>query len=145
MLDALGGTPHKPDGSPIRVLIPRALIAREVVPDTLRAAGCVVDVVPVYETVPPPPERRDALIRILEERTLDIVMLTSSSTAQNLCDLLGDRAPELLAPTLIASIGPVTTETAKKRGLTVGVTAEVSTIPGLITAIDAHLGPRRDP
>jgi uroporphyrinogen III methyltransferase / synthase len=145
MLDALGGAPHKPDGSLIRVLIPRALIAREVVPDTLRAAGCVVDVVPVYETVRPPTERRDALVRMLKEHTLDIVMLTSSSTAQNLCDLLGARAPELLAPTLIASIGPVTTETAKKRGLTVGVTAEVSTIPGLITAIEAHLGPRRDP
>lgn len=145
MLDALGGSAKKPDGSPVRVLIPRALVAREIVPDTLRAAGCVVDVVPVYETVPPPPERRDALVRILEENDIDVVMLTSSSTAQNLCDLLGDRAPALLRGTLVASIGPITTESARRRGLEVAVTSEVSTLPGLISAIEAHLGPARDP
>lgn len=143
MLDAIGTG----DGgaSAARVLIPRALVAREVVPDTLRAAGCTVDVVPVYETVPPPPDRRDALVGILEEREIDVVMLTSSSTAQNLCDLLGDRAPELLRGTLIASIGPVTSDAAKRRGLEVQVTAETSTLPGLIAAVEAHLGPPREP
>lgn len=139
VLRAIGGSGTKPDGSPMRVLIPRALVAREVIPDRLRQAGCVVDVVPVYETVAPAPERRDALVRMLEERGLDIVMLTSSSTATNLCDLLGERAPDLLRPTLIASIGPITTETAKKRGLDVAVTAQVSTLPGLVAAIEAHL------
>lgn len=152
ILDALGRSPAgaspagaSPGGAPsasappARVLIPRALVAREVVPDTLRAAGCEVDVVPVYETVPPPPDRRDALIRILEERSLDVVMLTSSSTATHLCDLLGERAAELLAPCLIASIGPVTTGTAEKRGLAVAVTAGTSTIPGLIAALESHL------
>lgn len=144
ILDAIGA---RAGGgfAPVRVLIPRALVAREVVPDTLRAAGCTVDVVPVYETVPPPPERRDALIGILEEHKIDIVMLTSSSTAQNLCDLLGDRAPELLRGTLIASIGPVTGMAAKKRGLEVQVTAETSSLPGLIAAIEAHLGPPPEP
>lgn len=139
ILDALGST-RRPDGTPVRVLLPRAKVAREVVPDTLRAAGCTVDVVPVYETVPPPPDRRDALVRMLEERTLDVVMLTSSSTAENLCDLLGDRAPELLRHTLVASIGPVTTRTAGKRGLEVAVTSATSTVPGLIAAIESHLG-----
>lgn len=142
MLDALSTSPPGADipaGRPPRVLIPRALVAREVVPDTLRAAGCHVDVVPVYETVPPPAERREALVRMLEERTLDVVMLTSSSTANNLCDLLGDRAGELLAEVLVASIGPVTTESARKRGLTVAVTAETSTVPGLVTALERHL------
>lgn len=136
-----GGGAPAPAPPPCRVLIPRALVAREVVPDTLRAAGCVVDVVPVYETVPPPPDRREALIRILEERSVDIVMLTSSSTATHLCDLLGERAAELLAPALVASIGPVTTETARRRGLPVAVTAGTSTIPGLIAALESHLAP----
>lgn len=140
MLDALGASRA---GAPPRVLLPRAKVAREVVPDTLRAAGCVVDVVPVYETVAPPAERRDALVRMLEERGLDIVLLTSSSTAQNLCDLLGDRAVSLLAPVMIASIGPVTTETAHKCGLTVAVTATESTISGLIKSVEAHLAGAR--
>jgi uroporphyrinogen III methyltransferase/synthase len=138
ILEAIPPTTN-PDGTPTRVLIPRAKVAREILPETLRAAGCTVDILPVYETTPPPPETRDSLIRMLEERTLDIVMLTSSSTADNLCDLLGARAKDLLGSTSIASIGPVTTATAQKRGLTVAVTAEVSTLQGLITAIEAHL------
>ncbi|MFO0586468.1 MAG: uroporphyrinogen-III C-methyltransferase [Polyangiaceae bacterium] len=139
ILDALGGSGEKPDGSRVRVLIPRALVAREVVPDALRAAGCDVDVVPVYETVAPPKERREALRALLEAGRVDVVMLTSSSTVTHLAELIGDDATTLLAPVLLASIGPITTETARKRGLTVAVTAEVSTIPGLITAIEAHL------
>jgi uroporphyrinogen III methyltransferase/synthase len=139
ILEALGGSGTRADGSRVRVLIPRALAAREVVPERLRAAGCEVDVVAVYETVGPPPERRDELLRLLEERRVDVVMLTSSSTATHLCDLLGERAAELLSSALIASIGPITTETAKRRGLDVAVTAEGSTIAGLLAAIEAHL------
>jgi len=146
ILDTLGGSGTKPDGTPVRVLIPRALVAREVVPDVLRAAGCHVDVVPVYETVAPPPERREALRALLSSGGVDIVLLTSSSTATHLVDLLtpdtpsaGPSATALLAHTLIASIGPITTETARKKGLSVAVTAEVSTIPGLLAAIESHL------
>jgi len=125
--------------APLRVLIPRALVAREVLSDRLREAGCAVDVVPVYETRPASAERREELVRALEERRIEIALLTSSSTADSLCDLLGARASELLAPVLIASIGPITTATAEKRGLRVGVTAEVSTLPGLIDAVERHL------
>ena len=139
ILDALGGSGKKPDGTRVRVLIPRALVAREVVPEVLRAAGCEVDVVPVYETVAPPAERREALRALLEARRVDVVMLTSSSTVTHLVDLVGEGAADLLAPVLLASIGPITTDTATKRGLTVGVTAEVSTVPGLLSAIEAHL------
>ena len=139
ILDALGGSGRKPDGTPVRVLIPRALVAREVVPDVLRAAGCEVDVVPVYETVAPPPERREALRALLEARRVDVGMLTSSSTVTHLVDLVGEGAADLLAPVLLASIGPITTDTATKRGLTVAVTAEVSTVPGLLASIEEHL------
>ncbi len=139
ILDALGGSGKKADGTPVRVLVPRALVAREVVPDVLRAAGCEVDVVPVYETVAPPPERREALRALLEAGRIDVVMVTSSSTVTHLVDLLGEDATRLLAPVLLASIGPITSETAKKRGLSVGVTAEVSTIVGLLASIEAHL------
>ncbi|MEZ4310286.1 MAG: uroporphyrinogen-III C-methyltransferase [Polyangiaceae bacterium] len=131
--------PSRTPNTPVRVLLPRALVAREVVPETLRKAGFHVDVVPVYETVPPSPARRDSLLQRLTDRTLDIVMLTSSSTAANLCDLLGEDSLPLLKNTLIASIGPITTATAEKRGLEVAVTAETSTLPGLVEAIELHL------
>jgi uroporphyrinogen III methyltransferase/synthase len=124
--------------APLQVLIPRALVAREVLPAMLREAGCEVSVVPAYETHKASAERRDELIRRLEQKALDVVMLTSSSTADSLCELLGPRAAELLQGVLIASIGPITTATAEKRGLTVGLSAEESTLPGLIRAMEAH-------
>jgi uroporphyrinogen III methyltransferase/synthase len=121
-----------------RVLLPRALVAREVVPERLRQAGCDVDIVPVYETRPASAQRRDELLARLAARTLDWVMLTSSSTVDSLVDLLGPRAPELLQSVLVASIGPITTATACRHGLTVAVTAAESTVPGLLSAIEFH-------
>jgi uroporphyrinogen III methyltransferase/synthase len=123
---------------PVRVLVPRALVAREVLAERLRAAGCEVDIVPVYETTAASAARRDELIQRLEARAVDVVMLTSSSTADSLCELLGDRAPELLREVLVASIGPITTATAQKRKLSVGVTAEESTTAGLVAALERY-------
>jgi uroporphyrinogen III methyltransferase/synthase len=65
-------------------------------------------------------------------------MLTSSSTADSLVELLGPRAQELLQSVLVASIGPVTTATAQRRGLTVAVTATVSTVEGVLSALEIH-------
>ncbi|XYH98205.1 uroporphyrinogen-III C-methyltransferase [Sorangium sp. So ce1128] len=123
---------------PVRVLLPRALVAREVVPERLRAAGCEVDVVPVYETRPASTERREELLRALSAGAIDVVLLTSSSTVDSLCDLLGDGAAARLDRVLLASIGPITTATAEKRGLRIGVTAEVSTTAGLLDALDRY-------
>jgi uroporphyrinogen III methyltransferase / synthase len=123
---------------PVRVLIPQALMAREIVPERLRAAGCEVDVVPVYETRSASAERRERLLGALDAGGIDVVLLTSSSTADSLCELLGQGAAERLASVLVASIGPITTATAQKRGLRVGVTAEVSTTVGLRDAVEQH-------
>lgn len=122
-----------------RVLIPRAKVAREVLPERLRAAGCDVDVVPVYETRSASPASREELIRLLSDRAVDIVFLTASSTADSLADALGDRAADLLSGVLLASIGPITTKTASRRGLSVSVTSGVSTTAGLIEAVELHL------
>jgi uroporphyrinogen III methyltransferase / synthase len=130
MLEAIKG-----DKGPRRVLIARAARARDVLPDALRAAGYSVDVVAAYETHPPPRETFEALTRELELGHVDAVTFTSSSTVDNLCDRLGPRAAELLARTRVASIGPVTTDTARTRGLRVDVTACTSTIEGLVQAL----------
>jgi uroporphyrinogen III methyltransferase/synthase len=119
------------------VLIARAARARDVLPDALRAAGCTVDVVAAYETRPPSPSVVDALTRELEGGRLDAVTFTSSSTVDNLCDLLGPRANDLLAAVRVASIGPVTTATATGRGLRVDVTAREYTVTGLVDALVA--------
>lgn len=121
-----------------RVLLPRAEVAREVLPEMLREAGMVVDVVPVYRTVTAIPER--GLRDLIDD--IDVVTLTSSSTADKLCELLGEDAPQLLAGKVIASIGPITTKTAEGHGLEVAVTASVSTSPGLVEALEDHFRAR---
>lgn len=127
-------------GAPSRVLVARAEVARDVVPDTLRAAGCAVDVVSVYKTRSPPRALLEALSSLLEGGEIDAVTFTSSSTVEHFCDALEARAIPLLAKTTVASIGPITTETARKRGIRVDVTAAEYTIPGLVSALEKHFG-----
>jgi uroporphyrinogen III methyltransferase/synthase len=123
-------------GSPQRVLLARAAKARDALPQMLRAAGWEVDVVPAYETHPAPRESVDRLVLELEAGRIDAVTFTSSSTVDNLCDLLGDaRAAALLARPRVASIGPVTTQAALARGLRVDVTAARYTLPDLVLAL----------
>ncbi|HEU4404711.1 MAG TPA: uroporphyrinogen-III synthase [Polyangiaceae bacterium] len=130
-----------PAGRRLRVLVARALVAREAMPDALRAAGHEVEVVAAYETKPPPAESVASLARALEGRAIDVVTLTSSSTAEHLLALLGPDAPALLEGVCLASIGPVTTATAERLGLRVGLTARTYSLEGLIEALEAHFGP----
>jgi uroporphyrinogen III methyltransferase/synthase len=132
ILGALG------DGaSGTRVLLPRALEAREVLPEMLRAAGVQVDVVPVYQTIGASTERAEELSRMLERGQIDYVLLCSSSTVTNLCAMLGTEAVPLLSRARLASIGPVTTETAERLGLRVALTASPSTVESLVQAVAA--------
>ncbi|MGH7298392.1 MAG: uroporphyrinogen-III synthase, partial [Polyangiaceae bacterium] len=133
MLDALSVL--GPAAGPVRVLLPRASRAREVFPDALRAAGHAVDVVAVYETRPPPREAVDALAVDLAEHRVDAVTFTSSSSVDHLCTLLGPAAADLLRACRVASIGPITTEAARARGVRVDVTAKQATIGGLVRAL----------
>jgi uroporphyrinogen III methyltransferase/synthase len=120
-----------------RVLVARAMSAREALPDALRASGCEVDVVAAYETRAPSPDVAERIAGDLERGALDAVLFTSSSTVDNLCDLLGTRAPSLLARARIASIGPVTTAAAERRGVRVDVRASPYTVPALLDALES--------
>jgi len=120
-----------------RVLLARAAKARDVLPEALRKAGWQVDVVAAYESHPPKKSSVSRLARELAAGRIDAVTFTSSSTVDNLCTVLGRGASGLLARTRVASIGPVTTQTARKRGLRVDVMAAEYTVPGLIRALAA--------
>ncbi|MBX3025275.1 uroporphyrinogen-III C-methyltransferase [bacterium] len=121
-----------------RVLLPRAAVAREILPVTLRAAGAHVDEVPAYETVPARidlGELRDRLAR----RAVDLVTFTSSSTVRNFVALLGADAPSLLAGVRAACIGPITADTAREAGLEVVVQPSTYTIAAFTAAIETYL------
>jgi uroporphyrinogen III methyltransferase / synthase len=123
------------------VLLARADIAPPLLANGLREQGAEVIEVTAYRTVPSS-ESRARLLAALEGRKVDIVTLTSSSTVRNLVDGVSGRL-DLLDGLTVASIGPVTSETARTLGLTVHVEAEVHTIPGLVDALQRALGSRR--
>ncbi len=120
---------------PQRVLLARAARAREALPLALRAAGCTVDVVAAYETRPETGAAVEGLGVELDAGRLDAVLFTSGSTVDNLCDALGPRAAALLGRVRLASIGPVTSDAIRARGLRVDVEARETTVAGLIRAL----------
>jgi uroporphyrinogen-III synthase len=120
-----------------RVLLARASVARDVIPRELRKLGAKVDVVEAYETVIPKSSR--ARLRAVlrdHKRRPHVITFTSSSTARNFMQLLGNKMVWSGRPRpLFASIGPVTSTTLREFGLQVDFEGKKYTIPGLIEAI----------
>lgn len=122
--------PAPPAGG-ARVLLPRAAVAREVLPEGLRAAGYIVDVVEAYRT-----QRPQVDPWVLEEAaTADAVAFTSPSTVEGYVAVAGKRA----VPPVIVCIGPVTAEAARRHGLAVSAVAAVHTASGLVDALEGAL------
>jgi len=119
-----------------RVLLVRAKVARDVIPDELRSAGAHVNVVEAYETVVPE-KSRQRLRTLLQDRRRrpHVVTFTSSSTARNFSELLGNRGAARLTDVQFASIGPVTSATLRELGLPIAIEAKEFTMPGLVRAI----------
>jgi uroporphyrinogen III methyltransferase/synthase len=118
-----------------RVLIPRAKVAREILPESLREAGAEVDVPPAYESASSD-EGAESLAARLEAGEVDCITFTASSTVENFVLAIGEeRAKALSVGASIACIGPITADTARGYGLEVAVEAEEYTIPGLVEAV----------
>jgi len=113
-----------------RVLIPRAAVARDVIPVELARRGALVDVVEAYRTVVPPDSVAKA--RGVEA---DLVTFTSSSTVTNFGKLFSGGVPRIPC----ACIGPITSKTARELGWRVIAEAEEYTISGLVKAITENL------
>lgn len=115
------------------ILWVKAEEAREVVISELTKQGAIVDEGIAYRTVPETEDNQPAITRMNEEGA-DIITFTSSSTVECFFDL-GLKLPEGIK---IASIGPVTSETLRKRGLRIDIEAKEFSIPGLVKAIEAY-------
>jgi uroporphyrinogen-III synthase len=124
-----------------RVLLVRARVARDVIPNELRKAGAAVDVIEAYATVLPKSSRTQLLAAFKDARNSpDVITFTSSSTARNFVELIGKKAAYsgVLDGVKLASIGPVTTATLRELGLKADIKAKEYTIPGLVEAIVSH-------
>ncbi len=131
ILEALGAEGIKGK----RFILPRALEAREILPDTIRELGGTIDVLPAYRTVRPRKKAAEMKERLFNGE-IDTITFTSSSTVTNFMRFFKkNEAMDLNRVTRVACIGPITADTAKKQGLTVDIMPRNYTIPALAEAI----------
>ena len=119
-----------------RVLLPRALEAREVFAEALAEMGCTLDVVTVYrvQAARPVPE----VIERLRAGTIDVVTFTSGAIASAFVSTItasGLDAAQVMSDLRIASIGPVTTEALAALGYRASIEARESTMASLAVAV----------
>ncbi len=128
-----------------RVLLVRAKVARDVLPNELQKMGAQVDVIEAYETRVPE-DAKEKLERLFREPASKphVITFTSSSTASNFLALLGDNARAFLEGVHLASIGPVTSDTLKQAGFPPTIEAREYTMNGLVAAIADYVS-RTDP
>jgi uroporphyrinogen-III synthase len=128
-----------------RVLLVRAKVARDVLPNELEKMGARVDVIEAYETVVPE-DAKGKLDQVFSDPVSrpHLITFTSSSTANNFLALLGENAQEFLQGVHLASIGPVTSDTLKQSGFPATIEAREFTMNGLVEAISDYVG-RTDP
>jgi uroporphyrinogen III methyltransferase / synthase len=121
----------------LRILIPRAMEARDLLPDELRKMGGHVDVVEAYRTVMP--DTGTGKVRaMLEAGEIHMVTFTSSSTVTNFIAMFkaeSDQIIQWMEGVDVACIGPVTAKTAEENGLKVSIAGKEYTIEALTDAI----------
>jgi len=117
----------------VTVLWVKAEETREVIANELTALGAIVDEAVAYRTVQERDDNLEALARLKEEGA-DMITFTSASTVDSFMDL-GVPLPEGVK---IASIGPVTSSAARRRGLKVDMEAKTHSIPGLVEAVEKY-------
>ncbi|HEV2417842.1 MAG TPA: uroporphyrinogen-III synthase, partial [Terriglobia bacterium] len=118
-------------------LIPRARVARDLVPRALQERGARVEVIEAYYAAAP--ENRSDHLEALLSPAPHVITFTSSSTATNFYKLpIPPEARQKLASAAIASIGPVTSATLRSLGIEVTLEARESTVNGLMEALEGY-------
>jgi uroporphyrinogen-III synthase len=128
-----------PEASGKRFLLARAEEARDILPEALTAAGATVTIAPTYRNQTPP-EAIPALQSLFANPTNypNVITFTSSSTARNLLTLLESAEVTLPPATILASIGPITSQTLRDLGHTPTLEAAEPTVAALTEVIVAH-------
>ena len=122
----------------VRVLIARAEKARDLLPRRLSELGAIVDEGLAYKTVAETRDATGARRRLVEEGA-ELITFTSSSTVENFM-ALNLPWPDGMK---VASIGPITSKTAREHGLKVAVEAKRHDIGGLVESIQHFYGVKR--
>ncbi|MBI5816113.1 MAG: uroporphyrinogen-III C-methyltransferase [Nitrospinae bacterium] len=124
-----------------KFLVPRAKVAREVLPEQLEKMGASVTVAETYVTVKPA-GRTEKMRKMFENGEVDAVTFTSSSTVTNFMEMFGEGAAKLMNGVTVASIGPITSQTARGKGLNPVIEPSDFTTEALAAAIERHFAGR---
>lgn len=133
------GAPSGKDLAGVRILLPRAELAREIFPRRVRELGGQIDTPVAYRALKPEKHAK-RLIRFLKEGRISIATFTSAATFDNFVSMVGDDAITLLRAADIAAIGPVTSKAIEKRGLKVGIVPREATISSMVDEIIRRCG-----
>lgn len=119
-----------------KILIPRAKVAREILPDEMRKMGAEVTIAETYVTIRPE-GKKEEVRKFLEDEKIDVITFTSSSTVTNFVEMWDSQqeARAVMNGVTIASIGPITSDTARGYGLEPAIEPETYTTPALCQAI----------
>lgn len=149
----------------LKILWPRTNVGRTLIHDQLTASGASVSMVEAYRTELPEnvDELSDKLFEMCQVRSIDMITFASSQTVKNFQEILnrgliryassrgyivnpesraiGGTASALLGDIAIATIGPVTTKTARAHLKDVDVESAEHTIDALVEAICRFYNP----
>ena len=124
-----------------KVLVVRPDHVRDVLPSELAQRGALVTDLVAYrtESVAADAPEVQHLYRMLLDNRIDAVTFTSPTAVSRFVGLIGeDQAADLLRPTVVAAIGPVTAAAASAVGIAPTVIATTYTVDGLIAALLQH-------
>lgn len=120
-----------------KILIPRAKVARDILPEMLRAMGAKVDVVTSYISKRPDNGIAKNIRSLIDNKKIDVITFTSSSTAENFFNAVGD-IKRLSTKTVIACIGPITASTVRSLGYEPKIVSREYTVENLTNEITQY-------
>jgi uroporphyrinogen III methyltransferase/synthase len=118
----------------LKILLPRAEVAREVFPQRVRELGGEIDTPAAYSATKPEKHGK-RLKRFLKEGRISVATFTSAATFNNFVDIMGEDAIEILKDVTIAVIGPVTAKAIEKAGLKASIMPKEATIKAMVDEI----------
>jgi uroporphyrinogen III methyltransferase/synthase len=116
-----------------KILLPRSYNARPYIAEELSKI-CALEEIHTYETVKDECDSVD-IVEMLENREIDYITFTSSTTVQYFIEKTGENNIELISNSKLISIGPMTTEKIKSYGLKVEQEAKTYTIDGVLECL----------
>ena len=118
----------------LKILLPRAEVAREIFPEKVRELGGEIDIPVTYRAIKSEKHGK-RLKRFLKEGRVSVATFTSAATFNIFMDIMGKDAMDFLSGITIAAIGPVTARAIENAGLKVTIMPKEATIKAMVDEI----------